>query len=131
MITLAPDDAARATVDSEACPHTEVLTYAFESFDKTSTTAVLMWGEKKIPFKFEVDVTDIVMQQIRNDLEGMKGFTDVNWNQAANWAMNNGGDLEEALAWSEASISAPFVGVENYNNLSTKAQLLMWGVWAR
>ena len=118
------EDALRVTVDSGQGPHTELLTYEFSSFDKTSTTAVLRWGEKRIPFDIEVDVTDIVLNQIRKDLQGQKGFTDVNWNQAANWSMNNGGDLEEALAWSEASISAPFIGVKDYGNLQTKAQIL-------
>ena len=118
------EDALRVTVDSESGAHTELLTFEFPAVDNTSTTAVLRWAEKTIPFKIDVDVTDIVLTQARKDLQGMKGFSDQNWNQAANWSMNNGGDLEEALTWSEASISAPFVGVENYNNLQTKAQIL-------
>lgn len=118
------EDALRVTVDSESGPHTEFLTYEFSSFDKNSTTAVLRWAEKRIPFKIDVDVTDIVLNQVRRDLQGQKGFTDVSWNQAANWSMNNGGDLDEALAWSEAAISAPFIGVKDYNNLQTKAQIL-------
>ena len=109
---------------SETGPHTELLTFDFPAFDKTSTTAELRWAEKRIPFKIDVDVTEIVLAQVRKDLQGQKGFTDQNWNQAANWSMNNGGDLEEALAWSDAAISAPFIGVENYNNLQTKAQIL-------
>lgn len=118
------EDALRVTVDSQSGPHTELLTFDFPAFDPTSTTAELRWGEKKIPFKIEVDVTDIVLAQVRKDLQGQKGFSNQNWNRAANWSMNNGGDLEEALAWSEASISAPFVGVANYNNMQTKAQIL-------
>ncbi len=118
------EDALRVTVDSGQGPHTEFLTYEFSSFDKNTTTAVLRWGEKIIPFKIEVDVTDIVLNQIRKDLQGQKGFTDVSWNQAANWSMNNGGDLDEALAWSEAAISAPFIGVKDYGNMQTKAQIL-------
>ena len=118
------EDALRVTVNSEEGPHTELLTYEFSAFDKTSTTAELRWAEKRIPFKIDVDVTDIVLAQVRKDLQGQKGFTDQNWNQAANWSMNNGGDLEEALAWSDAAINAPFIGVENYNNLQTKAQIL-------
>ncbi len=118
------EDALRVTVDSESGPHTELLTFEFPKCDQTSATAVLKWAEKVIPFKIDVDVTNIVLAQVRKDLQGMKGFSDQNWNQAANWSMNNGGDLEEALAWSEASISAPFVGVDNYTNLQTKAQIL-------
>ncbi len=118
------EDALRVTVDSESGPHTELLTYEFSAFDAGSTTAVLKWAEKRIPFKIEVDVTDVVLAQIRKDLQGQKGFSDQNWNQAATWSMNNGGDLEEALAWSNAAISEPFIGVENYANLQTKAQIL-------
>lgn len=118
------DDALRVSVDSESGPHTEFLTYEFSEFDKNSTTAVLRWGKKRIPFKIDVDVTEIVLAQIRKDLQGEKGFTDVNWNQAANWSMNNGGDLEEALSWSEAAISDPYVGNKNYNNMQTKARIM-------
>jgi len=118
------EDALRVSVNSDSGPHTELLTYDFPSVNKTSATAVLMWGEKRIPIKIEVDVTNVVLAQIRKDLQGQKGFTDVNWNQAANWSANNGGDLEEALAWSDASISAAFVGVKNYANMQTKANIL-------
>ena len=118
------EDALRVTVDSETGPHTEFLTYEFSDFDKTSATAVLRWGEKRIPFKIDVDVTEVVLSQIRKDLQGEKGFLDVNWNQAANWSMNNGGDMEEALAWSEKSINDSYFGNKNYNNLQTKATIL-------
>jgi len=118
------EDALKVTVDSESGTHTELLTYEFSAFDKNSTTAELRWGEKRIPFKIDVDVTDIVLSQIRKDLQGQKGFTDISWNQAANWSMNNGGDLEEALAWSDAAINAPFIGVKNFNNMQTKANIL-------
>jgi tetratricopeptide (TPR) repeat protein len=118
------EDALRVSVDSGSGPHTELLTYEFPAFDKESTTAVLRWAEKTIPFKIDVDVTEVVLAQVRKDLQGQKGFSDQNWNQAATWSMNNGGDMEEALAWSEAAISEPFIGIENYNNLQTKAQIL-------
>lgn len=118
------EDALRVTVNSESSPHTELLTYEFPLVDNQSATAALKWGEKSIPIKIDVDVTDIVLTQIRKDLQGQKGFTDISWNQAANWSMNNGGDMQEALAWSDAAISAPFVGVENYNNMQTKATIL-------
>jgi hypothetical protein len=118
------EDALRVTVNSKTGPHTEFLTYEFSDFDKSSTTAVLRWGEMRIPFKIDVDVTEVVLAQIRKDLQGEKGFLDVNWNQAANWSMNNGGNMEEALAWSEKSISDPYFGNKNYNNLQTKANVL-------
>ena len=118
------EDALRVTVDSKSGPHTEFLTYEFTDFDENSTTAVLRWGDKVIPFGIEVDVTEIVLAHIRKDLQGQKGFVDDSWNQAANWSMNNGGDLEEALAWSDAAINDPFIGNKNYANLQTKARIL-------
>jgi tetratricopeptide (TPR) repeat protein len=118
------DDALRITVDSKSGPHTEFLTFEFPDFDKNSTTAALRWAEKVIPFRIQVDATEIVLTQIRKDLQGQKGFLDYNWNQAANWSMSNGGDMEEALAWSEAAINDPYVGSRNYNNMQTKARIL-------
>ena len=118
------EDALKITVKSEKANHTELLTYQFIDVDKTSTTAALFWSERKIPFKIEVNVSEIVLAKIRKDLQGRKGFTDVSWNQAANYALNNDGDVKEALKWSDNSISGAFIGKKNYTNMQTKANIL-------
>ncbi len=118
------EDALRVTVKSNKTNHTELLTYQFISFDKTSTTAALQWAEKEIPFKIDVNVSDIVLANFRRDLQGQKGFNDTSWNQAANFALNNDSDLNEALKWSDNAISGAFIGVKDFTNLQTKAKIL-------
>ena len=44
--------------------------------------------------------------------------------QAANYALNNGGDLEQALSRINSSISGQFFSQKTYNNLMIKSQIL-------
>ena len=53
-----------------------------------------------------------------------KGFRWNAWNQAANFALQNNTNLEEALMWANKSVSEPFIGEKNFVTLSTKAQIL-------
>jgi hypothetical protein len=64
------NDALRAAVKLKENKHTELLTYEFNDVDANSTTAELAWGKKAIPFKIEVDVTDIVLEDIRGQFKG-------------------------------------------------------------
>ncbi len=118
------EDALRVTVKSEEAPHRELLTFEFAEVSTNSATASLVWEKKKIPFNIEADVTGIVTANLKKELQSSPGFTYQNWNAAANFALNNDGDLEQALQWADASISAPFVGQKTFGNLSTKAQIL-------
>lgn len=118
------EDVIKITVNSNKTNHTELLTFSFIAVDKTSTTAALQWGEKEIPFKIEVPVTKIVLTNIRQELTGSAGFANQSWVQAANYSLNNGGDLDEALTWVDASISGHFFSKKDYNNLLAKSRIL-------
>ena len=118
------DDALKVTVKANKTEQTELLTFDFIAVDKTSATAALQWGEKEIPFKIEVPVSEIVLNDIRHQLEGSAGFTITSWVQAANYSLNNGGDLNEALAWIDGTLSGNFYSQVNYNNLMTKSRIL-------
>ena len=118
------EDALKVTVKSNKTSHTELLTFEFIAVDRTSATAALKWGEKEVPFKIEVPVSDIVLNNIRQDLQSSPGFSNQNWVQAANYSLNNDGDLNEALNWVDASISGNFFSEKNYNNLLTKYSIL-------
>ncbi|MFY9724248.1 MAG: tetratricopeptide repeat protein, partial [Bryobacteraceae bacterium] len=43
---------------------------------------------------------------------------------AADYCVQAGKDLDQALQWADAAISMPFIGQENFNTLSVKAQIL-------
>ena len=118
------DDVLKVTVKSNKNQHTELLTYSFIAIDNTSATAALQWAEKEIPFKIDVPVSKIVLNSIKNELEGSKGFSNQSWVQAANYALNNDGDLDEALNWVDGSISGNFYSQKNYNNLLVKSRIL-------
>jgi len=118
------EDALRVDVSTTANGHTELLTYDFINIDATSATAVLNWEKKQIPFKIEVDVTNIVLDDIRNKLKNQPGFNRQTWENAAGYVLNNGGDIDEALGWIDNAIAGQFYSKQTYTNTQTKAGLL-------
>ncbi len=118
------EDALRVDVDMKDIAHVEQLTFAFNEVDATSAVASLNWEKKQVPFKIEVDVTDVVLADIRQKLQDTPGFTRQSWEQAANFALNNDGDLEEALGWVDAAIAGQFFSQKTFNNLGIKSRIL-------
>ncbi|WP_109435308.1 DUF2911 domain-containing protein [Aquimarina sp. AU119] len=118
------EDALRVDVKTKEAPHTEILSFSFPIIEANSTVAALRWEKKEIPFKIEVDVKSIVMAGIKNDLRNTSGFTQSNWDNAANYAFN-AGELDKALEWINGSISGNFFSKETFSNLSLKSQILV------
>lgn len=118
------EDALRVDVQSNKIENVEFLTFDFSPITATSATVVLKWGTKAIPFKVEVPVSEIVMKNIDNELQNSTGFSNQSWVQAANYALNNNGDLDKALARVNASISGQFFSQKNFNNLAIKSRIL-------
>lgn len=118
------EDALRVEVATGETPHTEWLEYGFSELSANGATASLRWEKKEIPFKVEFDTPSLTMAHIRQELQDQEGFSRQSWEQAANYALNNGGDLEEALGWINAAISGQFFSQKDFNNLSIKAQIL-------
>jgi len=117
-------DALRVDVKMMENAHTEHLTYTFGDVTANSVIASLSWEKKKIPFKIEINVTEVVLTDIRKKLENSPGFDRQSWEQAANFSLNNGGDLDEALGWIDATIAGMFFSQKNFNNLNTKSLIL-------
>lgn len=118
------EDALRVDVSTSEIPHTELLTYNFIEVDKNYTVAALQWEKKQISFKIEVNVTDVVLNNFREEFKGQGGFQRQNWEQAANFALNNDGDLTEALGWIDGAISGQFFSQKTFNNLQIKSNIL-------
>lgn len=102
----------------------ERLKFEFMDEKENSATVALMWEKLKIPFKIEVDYVKTQLQSYRNELKNEKGFRWEAWLEAVNFCIQRNTNLEEALQWSDYSISAPFIGQKNFRTLSTKANLL-------
>ena len=118
------EDAARINITTTTVPHTEVLTFSFDEVTPTTATATLAWEKRGFPLKIEVPVTDIVMTEIRNSMRDQPGFNRQTWEQAANYALNNGGDLNEALGWIDNAIAGQFFSQKTFANLQIKAGIL-------
>lgn len=118
------EDALRVDIKTKEIPNTNLLTYSFNDVDANSTIGSLNWEKKQFPFKVDVDVPSIVLANIRKDFNGQAGFQRQNWEQAANYALNNGGDLEEALVWIDAAIADQFFSQKTFNNLQIKSNIL-------
>ncbi len=117
------EDALRVDVKTKETAHTEMLTFLFPEVEANSAIAALRWEKKEIPFKIEVDVKNVVMADIKNDLRNSAGFTQTNWDNAANYAFN-AGELDQALEWVNTSISGNFFSKETFSNLSLKSRIL-------
>ena len=117
-------DALRADITTITVPHHELLTYEFNEVEANSATATLAWATKGFPFTVSFNVSTIVLDEFRDQTKGRKGFVRQNWEQAANYALNNGGDLNEALSWIDGAIAGNFYSQKNFNNLAIKAQIL-------
>ncbi|WP_299485546.1 DUF2911 domain-containing protein [uncultured Allomuricauda sp.] len=118
------EDVLRVDVETAEGPHVEQLTFSFNNVDATSAEVTLNWEKKQIPFKVETDVSNNILAEIRQQLQTTPGFSRQSWEQAANYAQNNGGDLDEALGWVDAAIAGQFFSQKTFNNLSIKSQIL-------
>jgi hypothetical protein len=59
------EDVLRVDVTSTTISHEEFLTFDFVEVEPNTTTLALQWEKKEIPFTIEIDVTNIVMTDIR------------------------------------------------------------------
>jgi hypothetical protein len=119
------EDALRAPVKPVDCEYTEYLTFGFDTRELKTATAYLQWENKRIPFRIDVpNVTELYLARIRDELRSSPGFNHENWMNAAQYCVREKTNLEEALKWADNAISLPFIGVENFNTLQTKASVL-------
>lgn len=78
------------------------------------------WEKLRVPLSIRIDLGRTVLDDYKAQLRGLPRFGWQGWNQAANWAAQNGIDLDDAMAWADRSISMN----RNFANLRTKALVL-------
>src|SRR6185312_9217973 len=100
------------------------LRYEFDDQTDNSATIALQWEKLSIPFKVQVDYVRTQLESFRRELRSEKAFNWQNWVQAAQFCARQNTDLDEALGWANQAISGTFIGVRNFQTLSTKAQIL-------
>ena len=123
------DDVLRVAVNPTDAPYTEFMTFGFDERRPASAIAYMQWEKKRVPFKIEVpNITQLYVDQMREDLQNWPGFNYQNWQNAAQFCADNKINLEEALVWADKAIHDPFrgatVGVEDFSTVSTKASVL-------
>lgn len=113
-------DEMRADIRLRDAPLTEMLTYDFENNTKTSSELVLSWEKKQFPVKIEFAVDSIVMANAAQELRNKEGFTPQGYISAANYALQNKVNYEEALTWIDKAIAQN----KTFTALNIKAGLL-------
>ncbi len=113
-------DQLRAKIQTREVSMTELLTYDFINLTKNSGELVLNWEKKQFPVRIEFAVDDIVMANASQELKGAVGFTAQGFSSAANYALQNNTNLEQALTWIDQAIAQN----RNFNSLRVKSELL-------
>ena len=119
------EDALRIKVKPQATDQAvEWLKYEFTDETPNSATVNLYWEKMRFPFKVEVDALKTQLASIQNELRSDKGFTWQAWDQAAQWALQNNTNLEQALKWADSASGPIFGGANIFQPNATKAQIL-------
>jgi hypothetical protein len=113
-------DQLRAKIQLREIPNTELLTYDFINTTKSAAELVLNWEKKQLPVKIEFDVDKIVMANAAEELKGPIGFNWQGFSSAANYALQNNVNHEQALKWIDQAITQN----RNFTTLNIKSGLL-------
>ena len=114
------EDALRVTVKPQTAEFHEALTYDFDDVKPDSSTITLRWEKIAVPFKVAINLNDVVQQSLNQQLRGLGQYTWFGWDDAATYLVDNKGNLDEALKYSNNSIQ----NEERYENLFTKSRVL-------
>ncbi|MEO6542084.1 MAG: DUF2911 domain-containing protein [Ferruginibacter sp.] len=113
-------DQLRSPIQLRTIANTDLLTYDFINLAKNGGELVLNWEKKQFPVKIEYAVDDIVMANAAEELKGPIGFNWQGFASAANYAMQNNINLEQALKWIDQAIATN----NSFATLSTKSNIL-------
>jgi hypothetical protein len=118
----AKKDALRVKAKPETTPDTqEWLAYSIDPVGENSARVNIRWEKLTVPFTVEVkDVKALTLQKARAAITAAKPDDWQTPLQAANYALQNKLDLDEAMRWAEQSVKTK----ENFNNLNLRARIL-------
>jgi tetratricopeptide (TPR) repeat protein len=98
-------DELRANIELRSISQTELLTYDFMNVTANTAELVLNWEKKQFPVKIEYATPQIVVENAKQQLNNMQGFTWMGFSSAANYCAANKVDLEQGLKWADAAIA--------------------------
>ena len=114
------NDQLRVTVKPVSSDFQEWLSYSFDNPTENSVEMDLRWEKLKIPVHIDVDVHELVLNDMKKELDNLPGFSWQGWNQIAAYALMNKIHLTDAMDWVDKSININ----KTFNNQMTKAGLL-------
>ena len=120
----AAEDQLRVKLKPEKSDYHEWLTYEFTERQPDHATVAMKWEDLALPMHITVpNLTDVYLAEIRNELRSSPGFSWQNWNQAARYALTEK-RLDDALQFAKGATDPTFgIGQENYQTLSTLADI--------
>ena len=114
------EDALRVTVKPQAIENHEALSYDFDDPKPNSAVITMRWEKVAVPFKVEVNTTEIVQQSLRNQLRARPQFEWQAWEEAASYLLSNKLSAEEAARYADRSIEIE----DRFENEMTRAHAL-------
>jgi len=115
------DDALRVKVKPAKSDYHEYLTFEFPERKLDRATVAMKWEDLQVPFTVSVDnIASLYIDKIRRELKNADGFSWVNYNAAAHYAIDNK-DPKDALDWAKVAATTGFPGQENFTTLMTLA----------
>jgi Protein of unknown function (DUF2911) len=118
------EDALRVQAKPAKSDYHEWLTYEFTDRQADHATLALQWEDLQLPLTIAVDnIADLYVDKISHELRSSPGFTWQNWMAAAQYTLASKSHLEQGLKWAETAAHLPGTGQENFDTLSTLADL--------
>ena len=116
------EDALRVKVKPEKSEYHEWLTFEFPERQIDKATVAMRWEDLQVPIHISVDnVNQIYIDQARRQLRNAQGFSWMNYNAAAQFALTSKIAPKDALQWAQTASTPPFPGQENFTTLMTLA----------
>jgi len=116
------EDALRVKVKPAKSEYHEWLAFEFPERQLDKATVAMKWEDLQLPIHISVDnISQLYVNQMRNELRGAKGFAWENWNAGARYALENKIAPADALKWAQTAATPPFPGQENFNTLMALA----------
>ena len=114
------EDALRVTVKPHENAFREALAYEFDDVKNDSVLLELQWEKLAVPLKIGADTKALTLASYQSQLRTVPGFTWEGFQTAADWAVDNDGDLEQATKWVDNSIQQE----ARFENWQTKSKIL-------
>ncbi len=115
------EDLLRTKISVRENSFTELLTYDFINLTKTSAELVLNWEKKQFPLSIQFGVDEIVMKQLKEELQGSAGFVPDGFISAALYAFENNTDLNQAMNWIDKALE---YDPTNFTAIRVKTRIL-------